>query len=853
MTGEGKDFVIKKAQEAVTGLFQQIGSLLSPTSRAFLGTVSADHTYITDDATGDVYNLVFMGSPQPKSLAYIIDNQTAYVKGVDFVNQQLWQNNNIGYILSKDSTWFYIRKLGSADKYYLPYASVLKNRDMSSAQAMFSSDGKAVLVGTVLENLDGDFTSDLIYHQIARYAIFPNIKLVDFTSGALASASLSTDGLDYPVVIDSGAKIAWCDVTALKDIAFNCNTMTDTFVPPPEARVYSARGMFFPYAKALNLYYQFLAFVNQNWFETSGDFQLAQSADPHYILGVDFYAKRYTSGVQNFTWKSPKANNTSLFKNFQYTFNNDLQGIYDADLVLTHVNCYFFGMTQMDWFTEFYHEYLGVIVSCTGCDTTGTYGDRNYYFENYKGLYSYTIPIDYAYTLHYFQTPDVWLPINVSSTTGAQSWIKNGQERSWSSIVYPDTSNPTSGQYDSLGAIVFDALKYAYAADPNTYLTYSGINGYDGYSLAYTSTQTLGPPFGGRPYANPDAQGRYETLYANYYSGLQRIYENAYNYIWPGYSIWFAQQVPPIFIDLNYDNLFQAASPAYDAIFAGRSTSVIKSLGSTPILYGIITQLLSDGADFNNLYYAYRGRDFADFNKTAYVYKQDFNKVYRYSTPDLQQGNLSGIPGTGKADLADQAASDPYGTGIANLVDALAITDVYGDTATSHLIQTAIAYYRNQQIPTQAMLNAIYAGLLADSSDLQSTVNQLQSSLNQVNGALNGQTTLAGIDVIGYSPPDVFTESVFATSGNFPFQKSGRYLKGLDSYIIQGYYIETTTTSDGTSSSTEYIQNYNVSDGTDGQPVGLTTLGKKASASLPDSVDPLYDYILPLAITDTKG
>lgn len=825
---KGKDFVEKVAREAVNNYYKLNPAVQAPSDGVgewFFGTCASDFSTITDDE-GNTYELSFYGNPQIRTRAYKTSLTTAVAVGPNFRAVHLYQNNNKGYLLYRDSLWFYICKLGSADKYYLPYCLSLKGRDVSGAQAMFSSDGKAVLIGTVLENLDSDFPTPpaLIYHQIARYGIFPDIKLVAYTSEALQAAELSTSGLDYPVNIDSGNKIAWCDVTKIVDNAFNLNTESDGFVPAPDPSTYPAQSIFFPYSDSRSRFFAFGVPTRLEWDQDTG----LQYYKTSFIPGasVDYYAQKETQADNQIKWS--KTDNSSLFKSFRYVFNNDQNGEYNADLVSTFVNCYLAGLTEFTWDTSFTcNEQLVYNLSFGGL---GLIVLQNDYNEQRRQTYSYTYQSDFAYTLQYFATPDIWLPPDVFGDLVDNTWVKN---------VHHFESNTLDGSSFE-GSASYDAIT-------NTYITTSGFY-FDACQFAYRSTQTVGPPW--RPF-ELEYYDVTDFTKASYYTGLQRTYKDYFNVAgtnFPGYYIHF----PTIgniavfdYMDLNYDQLFPVAGATSYAIFSGRSSMVINNLAKTPRLYGIVSQLLGDGNDYNSLYFAFRGRSFVDNTNTAYVYKQDFNQVYRFSNPWLFQGNLSNIEGTGSAGIAESPNQDGYTDAIAQLVNWLSLADVYGDTALVSQISNLMETYRSQIIPSKDAVDSVVNNIIALDSNFTSEANRLRSQLYMVNDGLNGNSAIIGIDVIGYSPPDVFTDKVFATSATFPFQVAGsRYLKGIDSWVIQGYYID---------ENTEYIQNYNVSDGSDGTQVGFTTLGKKASGTAPTRSGQLYDYILPLAITETKG
>lgn len=860
-----KKFISKVARETVLNYLTGINSSLQLEEKNwFTGIVSADLSTVVDQDTGQKYELRYTGFPEPISIAYKLSNTVAFVEGTEIQPLGCDSPSNPAYAIIKDDIYFYLKKIGDDKKYYLPQSDLLRDRDYTKFQLRLSSNGKGILIGSVEQNADSSFPGAVkgIYSQIVRYTILKNIELLSYTSEALTDKPIST--VTYPVSIDNGNYIVYAAIADIYSNSFDLNSFVDGTVPIPAKDAYPARGIFYPYATSKSQNNAPLILTSLNWNVSSPEGNIFVREDTSHSIQTDSYAHKESNGDQEITWDF--STNSSIFKTFTFTFNNDTDGNYNADLLTTHVNCYFGGILSMNWTTEFIYNWTSVVIGCSGCSVTGNFGNENNYNEARSATFSYTYPSDFAYTLEYLATPDLWVPINTTGTTDFDTWQKHYVARNFSTLFDP-ISPGLFTPYDYNGIWNFDVDLYSYTADPSVYISMTGDAAAQN-NLAYTSSFTLGPPFGGLPYYT-DGYGNYPPTFgddiftwdagyhADYYTGLRRTYApyfNAAGGFWPGFSIWFHQgQVPPSWTDLNYDNLFITVGPTVTAVFAGRSTAMFTDLAGTPKLYGEITQLLGDGADFNTMYSGFRGRSFTDNNNTAYVYKQDFNKIYRFSNPALIQGNLSNISGAGSADLSSQPGSDPYTDAIADLVNFWSIADVFGNTDLANRINTAMESYRNGIVPSDTFLNQIYADLRALSSDLDSSVANLQNQLNQVNQAINNpeSMTIIGQDVIGFSPPDVYTDRLFSLNGTWPFpQPGGGYLKGVDSFIIQGYYIE--AQEDGTIQET--VQSYRIADGTGSDPIGLTSKGKVASGTLKIADFPqVMDYILPIKETDIVG
>lgn len=346
MSGEGKRYLIKKAQENAANYFK-----LDPSSQAFkdntfVGTVSADFSLITDDNTGAIYNLQYTGNPQPKSLAYRLDSQTAFVQGVEFPQQSLWQENSNGLILARDTIWWYIRQQGKSKKYYLPVTDNLIGRDFKLFQGLLSSDGKAAMLGTVVQNSDLSYPTTVLksvagYHQIARYAIFKNFQLVDYTTSALTD--LPVQGITYPVAKDQGFSIAYVAFNNVVTNSFDLNTYSDGFVPAPQPQTYAARGIFYPYSKSTSNFFNFYSLVNMSWEAESLPGVLYDTGFGS-VFTIQAFGTKSHKGNENSTWVFTP--NSSIFENYKFTFNNDKNGNYNADLVVTFVNAYLAGLDR---------------------------------------------------------------------------------------------------------------------------------------------------------------------------------------------------------------------------------------------------------------------------------------------------------------------------------------------------------------------------------------------------------------------------------------------------------------------------------------------------------------------------
>jgi hypothetical protein len=71
-----------------------------------------------------------------------------------------------------------------------------------------------------------------------------------------------------------------------------------------------------------------------------------------------------------------------------------------------------------------------------------------------------------------------------------------------------------------------------------------------------------------------------------------------------------------------------------------------------------------------------------------------------------------------------------------------------------------------------------------------------------------------------------------------------RYLKAVDSYLVQEYYIDTVN-------NLEYIVGFNISDGSNNVQAGLTTIGRSSGGTYSSAGEKLLDYVLILNPTDT--
>lgn len=89
-------------------------------------------------------------------------------------------------------------------------------------------------------------------------------------------------------------------------------------------------------------------------------------------------------------------------------------------------------------------------------------------------------------------------------------------------------------------------------------------------------------------------------------------------------------------------------------------------------------------------------------------------------------------------------------------------------------------------------------------------------------------------------PPDVMTDKVLAPFGTWPF--TDELLKGVDSYIIQGYSVLQTTNDDQTTTTREYIVTYTV------DSTGLTEQTKVTSGLSNFQNEIVMDYLSPIKV-----
>jgi len=855
-SNEGFKYTQKVAKNAALEALQQyVVQTSSSQCCCNLAKLSDDLTTATM-ADGSSTTVIPVGSPDKYTIVCKIHSKAVVANKPLPDQSNLDGNEGMGYILSRDSLWFYIRKTGSAVKYYLPYTNNLFDKDPATIQGRLSSNGKGVLLGTVTENQyistrTGSLTfydpSVSIYFQFAHYSIFTDISLVSYTS-----SNLTTDSAlyTYPVAKDSTPPNNVVVFKASKINSINVNSYaedltdrTNSIIPAPKAGENGSQALFYPYSTSDKIFNQFNPIINMNWLADTG----YQFLKTNCSVGCgQIYGQVTTTANQNIPWTvSP---NFSIFKNYIYTFNNEAttdtsgNAVYDADLVTTHVNCYLFAVAQSGW-TESIHEMFDNDSTSTSCPRI--FGNTYNYDETFDHTITYTYNSDFPYRLAYLPTPDIWIPEtgDVNGTITAESWIK-----SVFYLNYNTSFDPCAGpSYSITQNTVFDYEKYitngcsggdCFHNGNECYLDGTTFN--PGSQNAYAVCNTLGPGI----FNNVNNFAVNNEFNFHYYSGLNTTTLGAFTSAAPlgtGCSYAFAP-IAYYWVDINYDSLFFNTSPPSDfAVFGGRSSMVINHLHTNPTLYGIITQLLGDGNDSNLLASAWRGRGFVDNTNAAFVYSQNFNRIYRLSSPWLFQGNLTGISGTGEASLSDTATTDLYTTAIVQLVDWASLADAFGDSATASLINNLISVFRAQVVPSDATIDNVTNAIIAMDSDLNNdgAVSRLNTQLKQIGSSIqNNDFTVIGPDVIGYDLPDVYTDKIFSPHGQWPFPApsgaSSYFLKAPDSYTVQRYYIL---------NGKEYIRQFNIATS------GLTTPGKQASGKVSIIGETVLDYILPIKPT----
>lgn len=868
---KGKDYIDEAARKAVAAYYSALNSspvLDSPSNNTFRGSISPDRKTITDIITGQVYNLHFIGSPNTIEIAFRLSDTDAFVKAAKIKNLRMDADSGLGYIAAPDEKWAYIRTLGSTVKFYLPIptnlASLLDDQaSWNQLQVRLSSDGNAVLMGTVFENpntliLPGvpDTTKDDYFHQFANYTTYKNIKLIAYTSTNIKE--LPMGDLIYPVPIDQGFNIVYADPTNDRVAnSLDLNKYSDGFVPYPEPGAPGSGSIFYPLSHANSVFSQFNILQDYTWSALSGEQQYGTAFGPGFE-DVDYDNQ---SAVAHQTYKLRATPNSSVFSSYQFVINNDRQGNYDADLVVSFVNGYVVGITQIDW-TESFEDAFRAHRTSPSPGSNGDYGQQYIFDEILHSIYSYTYSPDFAVNLTFLQSLDMYIstnPITGTKDVTNSTWKKNLFARQFSSVA-------DLGVFDIHHTNEnYNALTEHYQEVPNL--------AFGACQFAFRTSFTTGPT-SIIPFLVDD------TITVTYYSGIKRTLKNYFNTFgqapngaiigsWPGYFESFKNQDGTFssiftYMDLNWDNLFFPDGFEAFTVYAGRSTMVINKLMTKPQppLYGIVTQKLGDGSDNNALASAFRGRSFENNNNTGYIYKQDFSKIYFYSSPWLKQGNLSEIKDTGSANLPLSVSSDAFNNAISTLVDFQSLAGIYDRPDIVGEIQGLMDSYRNQQIPPPASLTTLYSNLRDMDGSLNSLVASLAAQLAAINGALtSGDLTVIGPDVIGFNPPDVYSDQIFSLRGTFPFGTSSdaRTMKAVDSYIVQEYYTTKFKDKDGkVIGESETIQAYNIADGTtlDAKgaiiPRGTTTKGRNATRGR-KTKDKLYDFVMPVSKDKTTS
>ena len=601
--------------------------------------------------------------------------------------------------------------------------------NQSEVQAFMSSDGNAVLFGTVQQNLhilanSSSATTDpsvSLYHQYAHYYIISGLQFTDNYSTDLAG-QLSQQGylvnLEYaPAITQDGSY----SLTFCKNIVSNTvdlNAFANGNVPIPTTGQNGSQGLWYPNATVRDAdqgggYTQFNPIFNFNWEGDSGyveDVQVSYSDGCQY----NFNAQKTTAGNQNFTWYASP--NYAVFNYFRFSLNNSYNTAtktteYNADLITSFVNGYLVYTTNINWQEEFYFE-VDTTLSGQNCDCAGEkYSYAYAYNESLNYDYTWVYDEDFIYKLHYYAQPDVWLTnATVTPTTVNPSWVKHQTVPIYYEIpAGPSYCSPgynTPGDTNTWDAYCFETPIIKNAQDPpgDCYIGPVDEISFQASQFAYATTNTLGPPF------SSPASG-YLPLYADngygpggiaeftFYSGIVKkgVFDVQGGGSWPGYYLaYYSGSAEYNWVDLNYDQLFYNSSPDYWAIYAGRSSMVLNGLydnstvgnnssPATPTVYGIVTQLLGDGTDYNNIYSSFKGRMYDPSNSntnTAFVYKQNYDGIYHYSAPWLFLGDLSGLQNntTGFNLGSTSGNNNAFGQAIGQLADYASLMDAYGNT-----------------------------------------------------------------------------------------------------------------------------------------------------------------------------
>lgn len=792
-----KDWITRRTKKRALEAYQ--GTQLNSnqeTSPWFLGKINADRTKITD-YFGNEYNLKYTGNPRTYELALRISQDTAIVNAAEIQFYQVDSSPSLGMVLGRDTTYLYIRYLGQTTKYYLPITDVLSGKDFNSFLGNLSSNGKGVLLGTVeIRTTDN--------HQIAYYSAFTDFQLVPYDDSFTANYS-------YPITKGDDSYVVLPGSVIQNSVDLNANI--NGFVPFPEPQTPEASGIWYPFASVGSLFSGYTPLQNVILDADSG------IVDAEGFYGVPSREHVVAQGNEDLTWSASP--NYARLNNYIFTFNNTTDGQYKADIIFTAVNAYLVGLTVYDAQNAFSDTFYNDLNDPPRQYPFNLVRD---YSETAHAEYNYLYTENFAYNLRYLESLDLWITEDpVQTVQFNKSWLKD--------LHYEQNSTDPASGSSFQGSAQFDALTNTYLfRDPNNYFFNACI-------WAYVST-FVDFPF------NPIGYGFYVVdqrirTYWNTAVGTTDPWITGASDYWPGFYINYPEGSPTYnYMDLNYDNEFIGPEASqYDCVFAGRTTGVITDLLTSPALYGLTTYQMGDGNDNNEVQpKAFRGRA---PNATAFCYKTTVNGVIRYSSPFLVPGNLTNIGGAGSVSIEAQQA-DTYVNGVVQLIPLRSFADVYDNQVLVSQIDSAINAYWNKTIPSPSLMNSIYSGLLALTTDLQASINQVKSALANIDGFLSGDSTILGPDVVGFDNPDVFSDKIFSASGTWPFAVPGTYyLKCPDSYIVQQLYY---------SGNNEIIQSFNVASD------GATTIGKASTAPITNGMDySVLDFILPIKEEDTQG
>lgn len=892
----GKQYTQEQAAAFASLAYQaDTANAASNTSNFFIGHISSDRSTATDIQTNILYTLSYSGNPKEFDLCQKTSTTTAICIGSQITSYVIDGTIGVGIVVAQDNTGFYLRNTGSDTPYYLPTTSEFQTifgqaATPTNAQIGISSDGNALVVGTVLQNVHtivGGATaifdaSVSLFHQYALYYVVSELHfgtltdLINNTAGYLPS-------LSYPGGVTN---VVWCK--HLLEELIDLNTYANGNVPAPTSRLPNTPGdadsagnqaLWFPNSTSQSSFFQFNPLLEFTWHGDSG-----YQSNFYQNFGtctVDFSGQKTSNGLQTYTWDASP--NYAVFTNFRFNINNTavIAGsqqptVYNVDLISTFVNGYLFSVSNVQWTEDFFFQYDAVLEASAFCSCGGeAYGSFWHFFENLNFDYQYEYDTDFIYKLEYFPTPDVWLTTaTVNTTTSNPAWQKffsgddyqNPAGPSYCGAGY-NFPNPSDGSYWDAYCSETPSISNTKSPPGNCYT--GGFQAGGGSSFAYSSTQTIGCPFSSASgclplYQNEGFAGGAGRAEFDYYDGLQKVgpFDVQGGGSWPGfYLAYYTGPAEYNYVDLNYDQLFGGTSPTYYSIFGGRSSMVLTGLNTTtPTIYGIVSQMLGDGTDSNILASAFRGRS-GTLSDTAFVYKQSFNGIWRYSASWLQAGNLDNIRANPSSNPPLSPTNDPYTQAIIQLVDWQSLADAYGDDTTSTLIGNLMARYKAAAdnpvlIPTAADIQTVITAIGNMDPDLIPSAAELQDQLLSFNAAIAGGTEFQiQPDMIGTAVPDVYTDAIFSFSATFPFQPFAldsqkqvvtfdRFLKAIDSWLVQEYYIDTVN-------NLEVITGFNIADGTNPDaPAGLTTVGSTVSKTYkPVLGEQLLDFVMPITPT----